>query len=151
MDISSLGSAGAGGFTGFGGMSSLPAGVQSKLMIQSQSLNLLPPVSSEGLGGSLDIYAAVGQQALGALAGRSAVELSQIMLAGRAAEPPQPAASEDAGPAKASGPKDPPLGSTLDAILKENGFVPQEENPYAFRKDFFADKGSLGGLLNSLG
>jgi hypothetical protein len=157
MDISGLTGSAAGGFTGFGGMSSLPAGVQSKLMVQSQALNLLPSISvsgasPSGLGGNLDIYAAVGQQTLGALSGRSSVELAELTIAGRGGEPASApeAASGDSGPAQTSGPKDPPLGSALDAILKEDGFVPQE-NPYAFRKDFFADQGSLGGLLNFLG
>jgi hypothetical protein len=151
MDVSGLNNA-AGGFSGIGGMGFLPAGTQSRLMAQSQSLNLLPPVPTSGLGVNLDIYAAVGQQALGALAGRSSVELAQLSIAGRepapSAVPEAPSgASEPAGTPRH---KDPAIGSTLDAILKEDGFVPQE-NPYEFRKDFFADQGGLGALVNSLG
>ena len=152
MDVSGLGSGAAGGFAGIGGMSFLPAGTQSRLMAQSQALSLLPPVSTAGLGGNLDIYAAVGQQAMGAMSGRSAVELAQLSIAGRDPGPADPsvAPADEAAPAQAPGHEDPALGSTLDAILKEDGFVPQE-NPYAFRKDFFADQGGLGGLVNSLG
>jgi hypothetical protein len=154
MDVSGLGNgnSAAGAFSGIGGMSFLPAGTQSKLMAQSQALDLLPPVSTAGLGGSLDIYAAVGQQTLGALSGRSALELARLSIAGRSPAPS--AAPEDpsgtSAPAETPGHKDPPIGAALDAILKEEGFVPQE-NPYEFRKDFFADQGGLGALVNSLG
>jgi hypothetical protein len=134
MDISGLTSA-AGGFGGFGGASSLPASVQ---------------VSPVGLGGSLDIYAAVGQQTLGALSGRSALELSRIILAGREGSAAGEGSPGDSVPAESTAPRYPRMGSTLDAILKEDGFVPKE-NPYEFRKDFFADRVSLGGNLNSLG
>jgi hypothetical protein len=149
MDISGLTSA-AGGFGGFGGTSSLPASVQSALLRQTQALTLLPPVSPVGLGGSLDIYAAVGQQTLGALSGRSALELSRIILAGREGSAAGEGSPGDSVPAESTAPRYPRMGSTLDAILKEDGFVPKE-NPYEFRKDFFADRVSLGGNLNSLG
>lgn len=163
MDISGLTSA-ASGFTGFRGTSSLPAGVQARLMTQSDALNLLPSASTSGLGVNLDIYAAVSQQALGAMSGRSAIELSRIILAGRETDPassrgdtPGSAGGSDdtaqlgdSEPAASGGHKNPPIGSTLDAILKEDGFVPKE-NPYEFRKDFFADRNGPGGLLDYLG
>jgi len=151
MDISGLTSASAGGFTGFGGTSSLPAGVQAKLMTQSQALNLLPPVSGPGLGAVPDIYTAVNQQALGALSENSAYAISNLLSrTGSGGGTGSAAQTSDTPPADAASSKDPALGSTLDQILKEDGFVPQD-NPYALRKDFFADQGSLGSLLDFLG
>lgn len=178
MDISGLGASGAGAFTGFGGTDSLPPSVQSKIFNQTQSLSLLPSVSSPGLGGSLDLYAAVNMQSMGLLSGgRAAVELANISLG---IDPSAPSASGTAadgtgGDAQANSvPKDthpgknPPIGATLDKLLKEAGFTPQT-NPYEFRSDFFADEKpaaaaetpyfsnpglsnpSLGGLLDSLG
>jgi hypothetical protein len=116
-------------------------------MNQTQSLNLLPPApSGTGLGGSLDIYDAISAQSLGALAGgRSAVELANIKLGIDASQ-----TESGAKPAEAAADKDPPLGATLDQLLKEDGFTPQD-NPYSVRTDFFAERGSLGGLLDSLG
>lgn len=147
MDISGLTSGSAGGFAGFGGTSALPPSVQAKIMNQTQSLNLLPQVSSPGLGASLDIYDAISAQSLGALAGgRSAIELASIKLGIDASQP-----EEAAKPADAAADKNPPIGATLDNLLKEDGYKPPEDNPYSVRTDFFADRGSLGGLLDSLG
>ena len=178
MDISGLGASGANAFSGFGGTDSLPPSVQAKIFNQTQSLSLLPSVSSPGLGAGLDIYAAVNMQNMGMLAGgRAAVELANISLG---IDPSAPSATHAAaadtdGDAQAGGvPKDthpgknPPIGATLDKLLKEAGFTPQT-NPYEFRSDFFADEKpadtaetpyysnpglsnpSLGGLLDSLG
>lgn len=150
MDISALTNASASGFTGFGGTASLPAGVQAKLMSQSQSLNLLPPVSGPGLGSVLDIYDAVDKQALGALSGRSSVELANLSLGNLGDGKASGAQATGNGEADGPGAAPPALGKTLDQILDEDGFVPQD-NPYSVQKDFFADRGSLGGLLDSLG
>ena len=174
MDISGFGASGASAFTGFGGTDSLPPSVQSRIFNQTQSLSLLPSVSTPGLGGSLDLYAAVNMQSMGMLAGgRAAIELANISLG---IDPSAPAASaeraeapqENGQPEDTHPGKNPPIGATLDKLLKEAGFTPQT-NPYEFRSDFFADakpaapdetpyytnpglsNPSLGGLLDSLG
>jgi hypothetical protein len=78
MDISGLTNASSSAFTGYGGTASLPAATQAKLLVQSQTLSLLPTAPSLNLGNLADIYNAVGQQTLGALSGLSAFEITQL-------------------------------------------------------------------------
>jgi hypothetical protein len=167
MDVSSLGASSANAFTGFGGTAGLPASVQTKLFTQTQSLSLLPPVSSPGLGGNLDLYAAVSMQSMGMLSdSRSALESANISLgidmsvagkeaaAGGAESPDGDEAGSSGaadGPDAAGGsPSDTspgthkPIGTILDQVLKESGFTAPAANPYAYRTDFFADSQSAG-------
>lgn len=145
MDISGLTGIGTQTFTGYGGTQSLPSSVQAKILTQTQDLSLLPPVSATGIGANLDIYSAVNMQAMGALSGLSSLELAQAQLASQSP-------SADAAPTPSATPAstDPPVGAMLDQLLKEDGFEPQT-NPYEVRTDFFADRGSLGGLVDYLG
>ncbi len=163
MDISGLGASSPNAFSGLGGSGSLPPSVQSKLFNQTQSLSLLPPVSTAGLGGSLDIYAAVGMQNMGALSGgRSAMELADISLGidpSQGTSASRAGATTDADEDTTAGAtqgtsgtanKRAPIGAMLDKLLEESGFKPEASNPYEFRKDFFADP-TLGGSVDSKG
>jgi hypothetical protein len=127
-------------------------------------LSLLPPLSpspsfSSGLGGNLDIYAAVGMQAQGLVSGgRTAIEAANASLgidmslkftagtedasgADGSGESPSgtDGASKDAAgaPQTASETKSP--SDPLDEILKADGFKPAPADPYVLKKDFFAD------------
>jgi len=149
MDISGLTNASSNAFPGYGGTASLPAATQAKIMAQSQSLSLLPTAPSLNLGNLADIYNAVGQQTLGALSGLSAFEITQLSRGigdGQTTSAPDAAGSTAGGTAPK---KDPALGATLDKLLKDDGYVAPEDNPYVVSKDFFSDRGSLGGLLDS--
>jgi|GEM_PF-6137050 len=54
---------------------------QAKSMTDSMLVSLLPSASGYGIGGNLDIYAAVGKQSQGLLAGgRMALEIANISL-----------------------------------------------------------------------
>ncbi|GEM_PF-4242078 len=152
---------------------------------------LLPSATSgatSGLGAGLDIYAAVGMQSQGLMSrGLLGVEISNISLgidtskaavdAAAAAKDDSAAAGNAASPGSSTTGTAPAPSSTganhtntiLNDILKADGVVPAEANPYQYTKDFFADKTapaesaariysnpelsnpSLGGLLNSLG
>jgi hypothetical protein len=157
MDISGLASASSSNvFSGYGGTASLPAATQAKIMAQSQSLSLLPTAPSLNLGNLADIYTAVGQQALGALSGLSAFEITQLSRgigngqttsALPGAADPSTDGTDSSGSAAPG--KDPAIGATLDKLLKDAGYVAPEANPYVVTKDFFSDLGSLGGLLDS--
>lgn len=164
MDISGLTSGSSSNvFSGYGGTASLPATTQARIMAQSQSLSLLPTAPSLNLGNLADIYTAVGQQTMGALSGLSAFEITQLSrgigdgqttsaLPTAAGSSPDGAASTDpsANTAASAAPtKDPAIGATLDKLLKEAGYVAPEDNPYVVNTDFFSDRGSLGGLLDS--
>jgi len=167
MDISGLTNTSASqSFPGYGGTASLPAITQAKVMVQSQSLSLLPPVSASNLGSLVDIYDAVGKQALGALSGLSALEITQLSMGigdgQTTAAPPASASSDVSAGQNSTAPaasqsdsagstrfKNPAIGATLDQLLKEDGYVAPEANPYVLKTDFFSDQGSLGGLLDS--
>lgn len=160
MDISGLTSASSSNaFPGYGGIAALPAATQAKMLAQSQSLSLLPTATSPSLGNLADIYTAVGQQTMGALSGLSAYEITQLSRGigdgqTTSALPTAAGSSTDgtaatASSASAAPSKDPAIGATLDQLLKEAGYVAPEDNPYVVNKDFFADQGSLGGLLDS--
>jgi hypothetical protein len=227
MDISGLTSTSASqSFPGYGGTASLPAVTQAKMMAQSQSLSLLPTASSANLGNLANIYDAVGKQALGALSGLSALEITNLSMgigdgqttaapmASTGASTPATAASASlaanaasnfpgsyypssadadyffhssptttsaaeaidpntADPngttassssaaqassdtsvtqgssASTSSSKNPAIGATLDQLLKEDGYVAPDANPYVVNTDFFSGQGSLGGLLDS--
>lgn len=160
MDISGLASSSASqSFPGYGGTASLPAITQAKIMVQSQSLGLLPTASGANLGNLSNIYDAVGKQALGALAGLSAIEITKLSMGigdGQTTAAPGAASTSAAAsslPAGASANpssfKNPALGATLAQLLKEDGYVAPEANPYVVNNDFFSDQGSLGGLLDS--
>ncbi|MBW8887866.1 MAG: hypothetical protein JF616_08935 [Fibrobacteres bacterium] len=162
MDISGLTNTSASqSFPGYGGTASLPAVTQAKIMVQSQSLSLLPTASSANLGNLSNIYDAVGKQALGALSGLSAIEITKLSMGigdGQTTAAPS-AASTSATPAMAGSAdqtsantpafKNPAIGATLDQLLKDDGYVAPDANPYVLNKDFFSDQGSLGGLLDS--
>lgn len=182
MDISSLSTGLSVGLS----KSKLPAASQIRSMTDGLLVSLLPSASSRtstGLGANLDIYAAVSQQSLGVLSGgRSALEIANLNLGidmsqqtavatadagnGVAATPAQPDTTSD-GTTPQPADKRPEI---LDQILKEAGYVKQDENPYVVQKDFFAvpetlankapsqyfsspslSNPGLGGLLNSLG
>jgi len=228
MDISGLtNTSSASSFTGYGGTASLPAVTQAKLTAQSQSLSLLPTASSANLGNLSSIYDAVGKQALGALSGLSALEITNLSrgigdgqttaapTASTSASTPATAAAtslsanaasnfpgsyypssadpdyfyhssptttsaaeaidpntvdangttpaSDTSATQASSDtaatqsssvnspasQNPAIGAILDQLLKEDGYVAPDANPYVVNTDFFSGQGSLGGLLDS--
>jgi hypothetical protein len=200
MDISSLSSSQS-ATAGTNAASASAASLsQFKAEQGSQLLSLLPaPASSPGLGLNLDIYAAIGSQAHGLLAGgRTAMEIANISL-GIDMKTANPAAGTDgssntssadtsgttsggnaagadggSSTATANGSSGSASSghgnSQLDAILKADGFVAPEADPYVVRTDFFSQAApvapptatptytnsslsnpGLGGLLNSLG
>ena len=114
MDISGLtNTSSASAFPGYGGTASLPAGTQAMLLAQSQSLSLLPAAPASNFGNLADIYTAVGKQALGALSGLSAFEITQLSMGigdGQTTAAPQasagtssPSASQSLSSLQASG------------------------------------------------
>lgn len=146
---------------------------------QGNGLLSLLPAPSPGLGLNLDIYAAVGMQSQGLLSGgRTALELANISLGidtSQAAAHADAADADALGATPADGTQTAAHGSAiLDGLLKAEGYVAPEADPYVVQTDFFAemDAGTgaslpsapatyysnpgfsnpgLGGLLNSLG
>ncbi len=191
MDITSLSSSTQAGYPAKNPTASLS---QFKAQQGGQLLSLLPSSSSSsssspGLGLNLDIYAAVTSQSQGLLSGGlTALEIANISL-GIDMKASDPAAGTDAAAAKQDGGTVSPQGnpaatpaaapvavahgnSQLDAILKEDGFVAAEKDPFVLQTDFFPQAAAaapstssaspyfsnpslsnpgLGGLLNSLG
>jgi hypothetical protein len=163
VDIGSLSSA-----SQIGSLSQNPQAALSQFKAQSgsQLLSLIPaPPSSPGLGLNLDIYAAVGMQAQGVLAGgRTAIEIANISLGIDMRKSPVLPGDEDpdgteSGSASSSGgstdssePQSSAMGTApakpaaqgnaiLDKILQEDGFVAPAPDPYVVQTDFFARQG----------
>jgi hypothetical protein len=161
MDISSLTSA-----TQIGSQSSNPNAslAQFKAQSGSQMLSLIPAVSSSpGLGLNVDIYAAVGAQAQGALSGgRTALEIASISLGidmkqssvlpgdeDLEKSTTDSSASSSTGSTDSSGSQASASDSTgtktatqrnaiLEQILKQDGYVAPDPDPYVLQKDFFS-------------
>jgi hypothetical protein len=148
VDIGSLGTA-----SQIASLSENPQAALSQFKAQSgsQLLSLIPaPSSSPGLGLNLDIYAAVGMQAQGALAGgRTAVELASISLGIDMRRSPALPGDEELD-ATASKPAT-QGNAILDKILKEGGYVSPAPDPYVVQTDFFAPQGTGSSAANGLG
>jgi len=158
MDISGLTNTTSGAsFPGYGGTAALPSLTQAKIMVQSQTLGLLPSISSSNLGSMANIYDAVGKQTLGALSGLSGLQITQLSMgigdgqttSALPTSPDSAAAAQNGGGSSPA--HDPAIGATLDRLLKESGYVAPDANPYAYTRDFFSDQTSRGGLLDSRG
>lgn len=120
-----------------------PAGLPSMAQVQastdSQILSLLPSASTPGLGGNLDIYAAVGNQNL-LNGGLTAVEMASASMGiDLTKSNPAQASQPPVAGTTASTPPQPDLTAQL---LQQDGFTYQP-NPYAVQTDFFADSGSV--------
>ena len=116
-------------------------------------LALLPaPSSAPGLGLNLDIYAAVGMQTQGQLAGgRTAIELANISLGIDASQAKDPASSQTT-PANGAQRRRRPRGCHSRRHSQSGRLIAPAANPYVIQTDFFAKPNpGLGGQLNSLG
>lgn len=167
MDISSLGSSTTPVKSTSTTGTALANFGQAKSMTDSMLVSLLPSASMPGIGGNLDIYAAVGKQSQGLLAGgRTALEIANISLGIDMKQTstdvvPTPSSTDPAAADTAqTGASDASAGSAttaththdiLNDLLKADGYVAPAPDPYVVQKDFFADQGATGNGAASSG